>query len=142
MIGNQQLDLEKNAIVLFDGECMFCDSTVQYIIDHDPLGYYKFSPLQSSLGREILNSHNGIPENIDSIVLVEDSGAHYYSTAVLKIFSHLKLFGIFPSISLLLPKNIRDFFYKQFAKHSYRLFGKKDMCKLPTSEIRKRFILD
>jgi len=74
------------AVVLFDGVCNFCDSSVNFIIDHDREGYYKFAPLQSEEGRRLVNKFgflsavgSAVPTDdlipIDSVILVENAKA-------------------------------------------------------------------
>ena len=38
-----------SAIILFDGVCNFCNSSVNFIIERDRAGYFKFAPLQSEI---------------------------------------------------------------------------------------------
>lgn len=57
-------------VILFDGECNFCDRSVQFIIKRDKKVLYHFASLQSEAGQEILAKHH-IPDSIDSFFLVE-----------------------------------------------------------------------
>lgn len=129
-----------SAIVLFDGVCNFCNGSVNFIIEHDKANYFKFAPLQSEIGQNLLEKH-GIDKNeIDSVILIEDEKAFMHSTAALRIAR--KLDGIWSSFYIFrfVPSFIRDFAYKLFAKYRYKLFGKQDACMLPTPEIRARFL--
>lgn len=128
------------AIVLFDGVCNFCNGSVNFMIGHDAAGYFKFAPMQSDAGKGLLDKY-GIDRTVtDSIILIEDDKAYVYSTAALRIAR--KLGGIWSWFYALrfVPRPIRDFFYKLFAKYRYRLFGKKDVCMMPTPEIRQHFL--
>ena len=61
----------EHPIVLFDGVCNLCNRSVQFIIQRDPEGRFRFASLQSDLGVE-LRARLGIdPETIDSVILVE-----------------------------------------------------------------------
>lgn len=80
-------------IILFDGICNFCDSTVQFIIKHDEAGYFQFASLQSDIGQALLNQYN-IPKNIDSVILIEQGNVSLESTAALNICR--KLDGLWP----------------------------------------------
>jgi len=128
-----------SAIVLFDGVCNFCNGTVNFIIARDSAGYFKFAPMQSEIGQE-LRAKCGVSDEVDSIILIEDDTAYIYSSAALRIARRLG--GMWPSVYILMavPKPIRDFFYKLFARNRYRLFGKKDVCMVPTPEVRERFL--
>lgn len=128
------------AIVLFDGVCNFCNGSVNFMIEHDASGYFKFAPLQSETGQVLLDKFGIDSTDTDSIILVEDDKAYSYSTAALRIARRLG--GVYGWLYVLrfVPQPIRDFFYKLFAKYRYRLFGKKDVCMMPTPEIRERFL--
>lgn len=141
-------------IVLFDGVCNFCNGAVNFIIRHDRDKKFKFAALQSDVGMDLLAKFN-IPSDVDSIVLVENhapfihsssgvsvavGSAFLHSTAALKIARTLGGLGKLFYVFIVLPESIRDWFYKLFAKYRYRLFGKKDVCMVPTAEIKERFL--
>ncbi|WP_163971085.1 thiol-disulfide oxidoreductase DCC family protein [Oceanobacillus halotolerans] len=126
-------------IILFDGECNFCDQSVQFIIKRDPKGYFKFASLQSDVGKKLLKKHH-VPENIDSFVLIDDDNCYVQSSAALRVCKHLKGTWKIPFILLIVPKPIRDFFYKIIAANRYKWFGTKKSCMIPTPEERKRFL--
>ena len=128
------------AIVLFDGVCNFCNGSVNFMIGHDTAGYFKFAPLQSETGRALLGKFGIDTTETDSIILVEDDKAYTHSTAALRIARKLDgLWGWF-YIFRFVPRPIRDLFYRLFAKYRYRLFGKKDVCMMPTPELREKFL--
>jgi len=126
-------------IILFDGVCNFCDAAVNMIISRDTTGVFRFAPLQSDVGRELVAKYS-IPANVDSVILIDNGRAFLHSDAALQIARKLgggwKMLMVFWYI----PRFIRDWFYKLFAKYRYRIFGKKDACMMPTPEIRSRFL--
>lgn len=132
------------AIVLFDGVCNFCNGTVNFIIEHDKAGYFKFAPLQSDAGEELADEYgiaaestNGSP---DSVILIEDGVVYTHSTAVLRIARHLERPWSWLTPFEIIPAFIRDGLYKLFANYRYRLFGKMDQCMIPTPGVRQRFL--
>ena len=139
------------AVILFDGVCNFCDASVNFVIEHDRDGYFRFAPLQSGAGSELAAEHglrsetsntNGpgdlIP--IDSVILIEDGKAYTRSTAALRIARRLGgIWSLFYGL-MVIPEPVRDFFYRLFAKYRYRMFGRKDECMLPTPEERARYL--
>jgi len=135
-------DEKKNGIVLFDGVCNFCNRSVNFIIDHDPKNYFRFAALQSETGGRLQREYGIKPEDksLDSILLIEDKKLHTHSTAALRIARRLSGLWSFAYIFIVVPKPLRDFFYKLFAKNRYRLFGKQDACRLPSPEERARFL--
>jgi predicted DCC family thiol-disulfide oxidoreductase YuxK len=130
----------EKAIVLFDGECKFCNGSVNFIIEHDPQKYFKFAPNQSEIAQDLFRKYGVDKANIDSLVLIEDEKVYLYSTGALRIAR--KLNGLWSTFYgfILVPQAIRDFFYKQFAKYRIKLFGTQDACLMPTAEVRERFL--
>lgn len=126
-------------IVLFDGVCNFCNGAVNFIIRHDPDKKFKFAALQSEKGTELRSKHY-IGNDVDSIILIENDAAYLHSTAALKITSTLGGILSLGYAFIIVPTPIRDWFYKLFAKYRYRLFGKKDVCRIPTPDVRERFL--
>lgn len=123
-------------IILFDGVCNFCDSSVQFMMKRDA-GAFHFASLQSAAGEQLVAQYE--LAGIDSVVLIEDGRAYTKSTAALRIARHLGWWRIFYAF-VIIPAPMRDVVYTAFAKNRYRLFGKKDVCKLPTASERARFI--
>ncbi|MEJ1517465.1 thiol-disulfide oxidoreductase DCC family protein [Bacillus cereus] len=133
------MGINTERIVLFDGECNVCDRSVQFIIKRDPIGLFKFASLQSDIGKELLNKYNA-PNDLSSLVLIENNNCYLKSSAALRVTKNLK--GAWKLLYLLLvvPKPLRDYFYSIMAKNRYKWFGKKDSCMLPSPEVRKRFL--
>ena len=126
-------------VVLFDGECNFCDKSVQFIIKRDTRGLFKFASLQSDIGKELLIKYN-VPSNTDSFVLIEDNDCYIKSSAGLRVCRNLKGAWKFLYFLLVVPKPLRDFFYGIIAKNRYKWFGTKESCMLPSPQERKRFL--
>lgn len=126
-------------IVLFDGTCNFCDKSVQFIIKRDPRALLSFASLQSDVGKELIAQY-GIPEAIDSFVLIEGDKYYIKSTAALKVCRYLHRFWKIATICLIVPRPLRDWVYGIIAKNRFKWFGTKDHCMLPTPEERKRFL--
>ena len=129
-----------SAIILFDGVCNFCNGSVNFIIERDAENYFKFAPIQSDVAQSLLEKHNINKAEIDSIILIEDEAAYTHSTAALRIARKLDGVWSWFYVFVVVPEFIRDFFYKLFAKYRYRLFGKTEVCMIPTAEIREKFI--
>lgn len=141
------------AVVLFDGVCNFCDASVNFIIEHDKKDFFKFAPLQSDEGRRFANKYGFesatakqeeedmsdlIP--IDSIILIDDEKAYTHSTAALRILCRLGAPWSWMYVFTIIPRPVRDWAYKLFARYRYRIFGRKDQCMIPTPEVRARFL--
>jgi len=128
------------AIILFDGVCNFCNGAVNFVIDRDQAGYFKFAALQSEAGEEMRDKYGIDKVETDSVVLIEDDKAYLHSSAALRIAR--KLPGAWPLLYgfIIVPRSIRDWAYKLFARNRYRLFGRQEQCMIPTPEVRARFL--
>jgi predicted DCC family thiol-disulfide oxidoreductase YuxK len=126
-------------IVLFDGVCNFCQSSVQFIIKHESNQELRFASLQSEFGKSIIQQYQ-IPKDIDSIVFIEHQKAYIKSDAALKISTYFKFPFKLLTIFKIVPTFIRNKVYDYIAKNRYAWFGKQDACMLPNAEIRNRFI--
>ncbi|MDX8045806.1 thiol-disulfide oxidoreductase DCC family protein [Gracilibacillus sp. S3-1-1] len=126
-------------VILFDGVCNLCSSSVQFIIKRDPTGTFQFASLQSEVAQQLLQERH-ISTHLDTIILIEGERVYTKSTAVLKIAGQLqgayKLFAIFRIV----PRPIRDVVYQFIAKKRYRWFGKQEQCMVPSPDIRQRFL--
>ncbi len=76
----------------------------------------------------------------NSIIVLNGKRIMTESDAILEIARNLpsawKLFYMFAAV----PKPLRNAMYHFIASHRYSLFGKKDICMVPTKEIRGKFI--
>ena len=124
-------------IILFDGECNFCDASVQFIIKRDH-GAFHFASLQSEVGKQLVERFQ--LHGIDSVVLIENDRAYTKSTAALRIAKRLHLLWRLCYVMIVVPKPIRDSLYDLIAKNRYKWFGKKEICMLPSEKDRARFL--
>jgi len=126
-------------IILFDGVCNLCQSSVQFILKRDIKKQCFFIPLQSELAQSLIAESNNQIDSTRSMILIESGKWYFRSTAALRIAR--KLSGAWPLLYLLIviPPFIRDGVYNWIANNRYRWWGKKESCWLPTGEWSKRF---
>ncbi|HBS52949.1 MAG TPA: thiol-disulfide oxidoreductase, partial [Flavobacterium sp.] len=84
-------DLPQNKkIILFDGLCNLCNSSVQFLIKRDSKDIFRFVSLQSELGKELLSKLPIAIQKTDSIILYESEAVFYFkSQAVFQIIKSL-----------------------------------------------------
>ena len=128
--------------VLFDGHCNLCNGAVDFIVRHDPGGRFRFASLQSDKARDLLAEHGrrtptGGPE---TIVLIEDGRVYERSDAVVRIARGLSGPARAAAALRILPRPARDLLYKGVARSRYRLFGRRETCRVPTPAERARFL--
>ena len=128
-------------IILFDGVCNLCNSSIQFVIKHDKKNRYKFAALQSDVAKMLLNERGIDSSQIDSIILIDPETAYYIkSSAALEISKSFgggwRLLSIFEWV----PRPIRDWIYDLIAKNRYSWFGKQNDCMIPTPELKAKFL--
>jgi len=128
------------SVVLFDGVCNVCNRTVNFIIDRDPDARFRFASLQSPEGMALAAPHGIDGSQPSTLVLLEEGKAYTQSTAALRIARRLRAPWPLAYALLAVPRALRDAAYRFFAANRYRWFGKADVCRVPTPEIRSRFL--
>ncbi len=132
--------MNKESIILFDGVCNLCNSSVNFIIDRDKNKLFRFASLQSEAGKDLLKKFNSDSENLDSVVVITNGKLHKKSSAALKIASMLPAPYPLASAFLIIPPFIRDKIYDYIAANRYKWFGKKDSCRMPDADLKSRFL--
>ena len=117
-------------VILFDEICNLCDSTVSFVKKRDRNGKFRFIPLQSPIGQDMLTISGLSGSGNNSVVYIEDCQPYLRSTAGLRILKELgwpwRIFYVF----IIVPKPIRDFVYNLIAKYRYRWFGTNEVCEV------------
>ena len=127
-------------ILLFDGVCNLCNGSIQFVIDHDPKGRFRFAPLQSEAAERLLEDVGFHGYDFDTFVLVDGDDYYTKSEAALRVASGLKFPWSVAGVFRILPRPLRDAVYDAVASHRYAIFGRKAQCMVPTPEVRERFV--
>lgn len=135
------MPIESNApIVFFDGVCGLCNGFVDFCLKHDKVGRLRFAPLQGQTASQVLSELE--VQQLSTIVFVDvDAKKYYKSQAVLKIMGGFGYsWRVLAGISKFAPLPIRNRVYDLVASQRYKIFGKLETCRLPSPEVRSRFL--
>ena len=126
-------------IILFDGVCSLCNSSVRFVIKRDHKKIFRFASLQSEFAKKIIRS-TAIVDSVKTIVLLKSEKIFLRSDAALEIARELD--GLWPSLYGLkiIPRFIRDAVYNFISHRRYQWFGKTEECWLPSPELSDRFV--
>lgn len=130
---------QKN-ILMFDGECNFCNSSVNFVVDNNKKKDIIFCSLQSKTGQDILKHFLLPTENFNTLIFIENGKYYIKSKAVFRLSNYLDGYIKYISIFNVVPALITNFFYDLIAKNRYRLMGKANACRIPTKELKERFL--
>ena len=127
-------------IVVFDGVCNFCNGAVNFIIQRDLKAVFLFTPIQSAFAKELIKKYDIDTLDTETFLLIKNEQCFVFSSAALEVTKDLS--GLWRILNVLrfVPKVIRDFVYRVVARNRYKLFGKKEVCMVPTDELKARFI--
>lgn len=130
--------MEKHPIIFFDGYCGLCNGFVDFVIARDTNKVFRYATLQGKTAARLLSKEDY--ENLDSVVLFVNDSTYRKSKAVFKVFSLLG--GGWKAMTVLdvLPLGLKNFGYDLVAKYRYALFGKREVCRMPSREERALFL--
>ena len=130
----------ERAVIVFDGVCMLCSHSVQFILKHDGRKRFRFATMQSMSGQALMRAHGLDPTDPSSMLLFDGTRAWTDSEAVLRIAAGFGGAWRLTGAARILPIGLRDTLYRFIARRRYRWFGKRDTCMLPTVETAERFL--
>ena len=132
--------MDTRHIVIFDGVCNFCNGAVNFIIKRDPDRLFAFTPMQSDLAKELTDKHGITNVGVDTFLLIKNGESYIWTDAALEIAKDLSGFWHLTNVLKIVPRQIRDMLYRLFARNRYRLFGRKNICMVPSKNVRSRFV--
>ena len=127
-------------MVVFDGECAFCNRWVDFLLRFDRDDVFRFAARQTESGALLLRQAGLPEEGVGSIVLVENGGVQVRSAAVLRMLGLLGFPFSLAVIFRLIPPGPRDLMYDWFARNRLKWFGRRQTCRLPSQAERHRFL--
>lgn len=128
---------DRHPIVAFDGVCNLCNGYINWLIKRDRKKVFRYTTLQSDTG-QIFQSEAGA--NLDSVILAYKGKIYTLSDVALECMLILGGGWRVLSYFTILPKGFRDSIYHFIAKNRYKWFGKKDVCMMPSPEMRELFL--
>ncbi len=125
-------------IVFYDGDCGFCNKSVQFILKNEKNLDLHFAALQSEFSQDFFESNKFPKPDLSTFYYWDGSELFSKSTAALHLLDQLKSQFQFLKIGYIFPKLMRDKMYDFVAKRRHKISN--GFCVIPSSENRKRFI--
>jgi len=127
--------------IIYDGDCGFCNKTVMFIAKNDKNNNFKFISSLSEFGTKLLLKHNIKGLEKATIILVENENEiDIKSVAIRKVLLKIPSYKMIGYLMFLFPKQLSDYVY-DFISKNRKLIIKNNICEIPNSEIRKKFIM-
>ena len=122
MGSSPDLESRTNYIVFYDGYCVLCSKSIDFILSRDTLAAFRFASLQSDFAQKTL-PERGYPianiKNLSNIVYLRHNDIKIKSDAVLSILWDLGGFYKISCLVYFFPRFVRDFGYDRLAKLRY-----------------------
>jgi len=126
-------------LILFDGVCLLCSRWVKYVIARDPEMRFRFLTIQSDSGQALAREAGISPDVPETNAVVFKGRFWFKSDAVLTVLSQLPGTHWVRALKIV-PRWLRDPAYDLIAQNRYRLFGRSEVCLVPTADDRARFV--
>lgn len=127
-------------VVLFDGVCKLCNGWARFLIRHDRARRFKLASVQSPEGQAILRWFGLPTDRFATLLYVEGRELFVRSDAIARILHQLPAPWPWLAVFRFLPEGLRDWCYDRIALNRYRLFGRHDVCLLPSPDHEGRFL--
>jgi predicted DCC family thiol-disulfide oxidoreductase YuxK len=127
-------------VLLFDGVCNLCNGVVQFLLARDAEGRFRFASLQSDAGRRLLDAYDVPADGLDTVVLLEGDEWYTKSDAAIRVAELLGGAYALAAALRVVPRPLRDAGYDLVAASRYRVFGRRDQCMVPSSDVSDRFL--
>jgi len=126
-------------VILYDGECGLCNRSVKFLLARDR-GQIYYAPLQGETAAALRAKHPQIPTTLESVVLVDGERVFLRSKAFLHVTRYLTAPWRWFYALRWLPAFLLDLGYRLIARVRYRIWGKYDTCRLPTTDERAKLL--
>jgi predicted DCC family thiol-disulfide oxidoreductase YuxK len=127
-------------IIVFDGHCVVCSGWAQFVIRHDPKAHYRLLAAQTPLAAGLYVHYGLDPLDYESNILIADGRAWFKSEGTIRMWEGLGWPWSMMRVFRVLPRPLRDQGYEVLARNRFRLFGRRDVCFVPTPDIAARFL--
>lgn len=128
----------ENNIIFYDGDCGFCNKSVQFVLKHEQNNNIRFSALQSNFAKDFFEKIGAEKPDMSTFYFYSNEKMYERSSAALKVVSELKWYLQILKIGWLLPRFIRDSMYDFIAKRRTKLAN--GFCVIPSPENKLRFL--
>ncbi len=126
-------------IVFYDGDCGFCNKSVQFILRFEKDKSIQFAALQSSFAERYFEENLLPKPDLSTFYFSDGDELFEKSDAALRVAKNLKFPVSLVRFFWIIPQFIRDKVYDFIAKRRQRLSN--GFCVIPEKEDRKRFII-
>ena len=127
-------------IVVFDAQCLLCNGWVKFLLKHDRSEAIRFASIQSVAGQRLLAEAGLRVDRLDTLLVVNSGQSWQHTAAILRVLHQLGWPWRLAWIGAVVPSAIRDAAYRWVARNRYGIFGRSDVCLMPSAGTAHRFL--
>ncbi|PHR59139.1 MAG: thiol-disulfide oxidoreductase [Robiginitomaculum sp.] len=131
---------DAHPLIVFDGVCHFCSRSMQILFEHEKGVEIHFTQTRSSLGRALLRHYHLDPDDPVSFLFLYQGKASQSSAAIFSLCKHLKGWPRLVRYFWIIPRPVTNLAYRILARNRYKIFGKSDVCLVPSAQMQKRLL--
>ena len=142
--------LEGRLLVVYDGECGFCNHSIRWLLRRDGKDRLRFAPSTDPAVAELLAGHGAQPFGKDpgreTVMVFRNIGTPLEellvrSNAILACLRVLpQPWRMLGAMLRLIPRPLREAGYRFIARERYRIWGRYETCPIPTPEESRHFL--
>ncbi|SOC42158.1 predicted DCC family thiol-disulfide oxidoreductase YuxK [Rhizobium subbaraonis] len=127
-------------IIVFDAQCILCSANAQFVLRHDRARRFRLASMQNEAGAVLYRRFGIDPAAPETLIVVDGDAMLRDSDAILAIYAGLGWPWKVAVILRLVPRFIRDPFYRFIARNRYRIFGRREACWVPPKDFADRVL--
>lgn len=127
-------------IVVFDAQCLLCNGWVQFILRHDRAGRIRFASMQGATGQQLLADAGLRVDSLQTLLVIDGARSWQHTAAILRVLHALGWPWRLAWVGWLVPAPLRDALYRWVARNRYRIWGRSEVCMVPSPESAARFL--
>lgn len=127
-------------IVVFDAQCLLCNGWVQFLLRHDHKGRIRFASMQGITGQQLLADAGLSLNGLQTLLVVDDGRSWQHTAAIFRVLHVLGWPWRLAWAGAIVPTPLRDRLYRWVARNRYRIWGRSQVCMIPSAAVAQRFL--
>jgi len=128
----------KEQIIFYDGDCGFCNRSVQFVLDHEKSDVLRFAALQSAFALAFFETHQLGKADLSTFYFWENGCMYSKSSGALRLLKYLRFPWPLLRVAIVVPRFLRNAVYDWIAARRQQLAPAQ--CALPDPVQRRRFL--
>ena len=132
--------MEEN-IIIYDGECGFCNKFIMFIAKNDTENVFRFTPNDSNLAKSIFSKKDINPKFVEETIFLQTEQFLYTKgKAIKEVFKRIPRYKYIYFLLMFINKYLIDLGYNFFSRIRKKI--QLNNCEIPSKQIMEKFKLN